>query len=68
MFFIVIFDMLFFHFNVKETKNKPLSDHMPGSEESWSNRKKYKKNIQATLTPVHPQDEKELKLIGNEEV
>lgn len=35
MFLLVVFNMLFFQFNVKETKNNPLGDHMPEPEESW---------------------------------
>ena len=40
MFVLVVADMLFFQFAIKETKNNPMSDHMPGKEESWCERKK----------------------------
>ena len=42
MFSLAVFNMLFFQINVKETKNNPLGDHMPGPEESWCGRRQSK--------------------------
>jgi hypothetical protein len=58
--------MVFFQVNVTETKNNPLGDHMPGPEESWSGRKKNKKNQNAIL--LQKPNEKVQKLIENEDV
>uniref|UniRef100_A0A914ECR7 Major facilitator superfamily (MFS) profile domain-containing protein n=1 Tax=Acrobeloides nanus TaxID=290746 RepID=A0A914ECR7_9BILA len=49
MFLLVIADMIFFQLNIKETKNNPLSDHMPGEEESWFGRKKRNRAAAAQL-------------------
>uniref|UniRef100_A0A914EJQ0 Major facilitator superfamily (MFS) profile domain-containing protein n=1 Tax=Acrobeloides nanus TaxID=290746 RepID=A0A914EJQ0_9BILA len=63
---VVLLDMVFFQVNVTETKNNPLGDHMPGPEESWSGRKKNKKNQKALL--LQKPNEKVQKLIENENV
>uniref|UniRef100_A0A914EEA4 Uncharacterized protein n=1 Tax=Acrobeloides nanus TaxID=290746 RepID=A0A914EEA4_9BILA len=66
MFLLVVFDMLFFQFNVTETKNNPLSDHMPGKNESWSCLRK-NNNLPTTL-PTLEASEKDQKLLENEEM
>lgn len=63
MFLIVVVDMLFFQFNVKETKNNPLSDHMPGPEESWSGVRKNKNLPGKIPTLTITSDDKEYELI-----
>ena len=55
MFSLVVFEMLLFQFNVKETRGSPLSDYMPGPEESWSGRKK-NRSLPTTLAELKPID------------